>query len=621
MAVFAGSVILAFLFFPAAAFADPLKSIVIAQKGDVVSLNPLLTSDYASSAVYHRIFNGLLKYDENMKISFSLAQSYEIFLNQYITIDTAEIDTAGFNKIESACRSLLISNPLPDYLTAEEYKALKITFTKHDKNIVLIRSNTFCLSLCKLFESKAGVAIVKTEYKPEFNIELKKGVLWHDDKPFTADDVIFTYETVSQIKKIPAYDSYNISAIESVVKTDGGGVKMIFKYPTPRAFEAMQMPILPRHKLSGQDIFNARFNMTPVGTGPFKFNERAFEDYVILLRNEKYFGGAPDIEKITYRIIPNESIMFLELLQGNIDIMQLKPDQFVKFTDTPEFENRFVKIKYPEREYTYIGWNLKNRIFADEAVRTALSYAIDKNGLIDKTLYNLGQISDGPFYPSSWASNPSIKNKPYDMQEAKKILSGAGWRDEDGDGILEKKFDLRSFFGYDDTVEVQRFEFGLLINAGNKDRELCAKFVAGELKKIGIKVNIDTLEWKDFIKLIDSTQFDAFILTWSLGYDPDISSIWHSSNIPDMKKGKFGLNSISYANPEVDTLLDEARQTIDQNHRTKCYHRIHEIIIKEQPYCFLYIADTLYAVARKVKNAKPSQAGIFNNIEKWKIEN
>ena len=621
VAAFTNAVVLVFIFFPAVSFAEPVKSIVIAQKGDVVSLNPLLTSDYASSAVYHRIFNGLLKYDENMKVSFSLAKSYEISLNQYITIDTAEIDAAGFNKIESACRSLLTSNPLPDYLSAEEYKALDITFIKHDKNVVLIRFNTFCLSLCKLFESKAGVPIVKTEYKPEFNIALKKDVLWHDDKPFTADDVIFTYETVAQIKKIPAYDSYNISAIESVVKTDGGGVKMIFKYPTPRAFEAMQMPVLPRHKLHGQDIFNARFNMTPIGTGPFKFIERAFEDYIILSRNEKYFGGAPDIEKITYRIIPNESIMFLELLQGNIDIMQLKPDQFVKFTDTPEFENRFVKIKYPEREYTYIGWNLKNRVFGDEAVRTALSCAIDKNGLIDKTLYNLGQISDGPFYPSSWASNPSIKNQPYDVQEAKKILSGAGWRDDDQDGTLEKKFDVRSFFGYDDTVEVQRFEFDLLINAGNKDRELCAKFVAAELKKIGIKVNIDTLEWKDFIKLIDSTQFDAFILTWSLGYDPDISSIWHSSNIPDMKKGKFGLNSISYANPEVDTLLDEARQTIDQNQRTKCYHRIHEIIIKEQPYCFLYIADTLYAVARKVKNAKPSQAGIFNNIEKWKIEN
>lgn len=616
-------VLLAFLSFflsaslPAAA--DGLKSIVIAQKGDVVSLNPLLTSDYASSAVYHRIFNSLLKYDENMKIICSLADKYSITLNQYITLDTAEIAAGGLAKFESDCRALLMSNPLPDYISADEFKKLDINFSPAGKNAILIKLNIFCIPLCKLFEAKAGLPIAKTEYKPEFTVELKSGILWHDDTPFGADDVIFTYETVSQIKKIPAYDSYNISAIESVEKTGSGGVKIIFKYPTPRAFEALQMPILPRHKLDGQDIFNARFNMMPLGTGPFKFVERAFEDYIILSRNDKYFGGAPDIEKITYRIIPNESIMFLELLQGNIDIMQLKPDQFVKFTDTPEFEKRFVKIKYPEREYTYVGWNLKNRIFADETVRAAISYAIDKNALIEKTLYNLGQISDGPFYPSSWASNPSIKNTPYDVEAAKKALAGAGWS-AGADGVLEKKFDVSSFFGYDDTVEVQKLEFGLLINAGNKDRELCAKFIAAELRKIGIKVNVDTLEWKDFIKLIDSTEFDAFILTWSLGYDPDISSIWHSSNIPDMKRGKFGLNSISYSDPEVDKLLDEARQTIDQNQRIKSYHRIHEIIMKQQPYCFLYIADTLYAVARKIGNARPSQAGIFNNIEKWKIQ-
>ncbi|HOD41571.1 MAG TPA: ABC transporter substrate-binding protein [Candidatus Wallbacteria bacterium] len=600
--------------------AEPLKNIVIAQKGDVVSLNPLLTSDYASSTVYHRIFSGLLKYDENMKIICSLADSYQIKLNQYLTIDTNEISDADFIRIEKDCRSLIESNPLPDYMGAEEFKNLKVSFLKFDKNIILISLNTFSMPLCKLFESRSRVAILKAEYKPEFLLRVKSGVRWHDDTPFTADDVIFTYETVSKIKKIPAYDSYNISSIESIEKTRDGDIRVVFKYPTPRAFEALQMPILPRHKLENQDIFNARFNMMPIGTGPFKFVERAFEDYIILERNEKYFGGAPDVEKITFRILPNESIMFLELLQGNIDIMQLKPDQFVKFTDTPEFEKRFVKIKYPEREYTYIGWNLKNRLFADEKVRVAISSAIDKNALIEKTLYNLGQISDGPFYPSSWASNPTIKNIAYDVNAAKKNLEEAGWSDMDADGFLEKKIDVKSFFGYDDTVEIQRFEFGLLINAGNKDRELCAKFIASELKKIGIKVNVDTLEWKDFIKLIDSTSFDAFILTWSLGYDPDISSIWHSSNIPDMKRGKFGLNSISYKNPEVDALLDEARQTIDQNRRIKCYHRIHEIIIKQQPYCFLYIADTLYAVARKIKNAKPSQAGIFYNIEKWKIE-
>jgi len=602
------------------AFAETARTVIIAQKGDVVSLNPLLTSDSASSAIYNRMFNGLLKYDENMKIECALAESYKVSIDQCLKLSTTEVSDESLAEIKEKVKSLLCSKPLGDSLTSDEYSKLDAAVYRMGSDEVLININVFSMPLCKMIESRLGLAIKKAEYRPSFIIELKKGVLWHDATDFSANDVIFTYETLQNVKKIPAYDNYNISSIEKIEKLSEHSIKIIFKYPTPRAYETLQVPIVPRHKLNGQDIFNARFNMTPVGTGPFKFVERAFEEYIMLERNEKYFGGVPEVEKITFRIIPNESIMFLELLQGNIDIMQLKPDQFVKFTQTPEFEKRFIKIRYPEREYTYIGWNLKNRLFSDENTRRAIGYAIDKNALIEKTLYNLGQISDGPFYPSSWASNPAIKNLSYDPAAAKKLLAESGWDAAGPGSILEKKFKINSFFGYDDTEEVRRFEFSLLINAGNKDRELCAKFIASELKKIGIKVNIETLEWKDFIKAIDATAFDAFALTWSLGYDPDISSIWHSSQIPDPERSKFGLNSISYRNAEVDKLLDEARQTLDQNERVKCYHRIHEIIIKEQPYAFLYIADTLYAVSKKIKNVKPSQAGIFYNIEKWKIE-
>ncbi len=219
-------------------FAASGKSVVIAQKGDVVSMNPLLTSDYASSAVYNRIFNGLLKYDENMKVVDSLAARYKVALNQYITFDTVEIGSGEMARIEMACRALLSSNPLPDYLSAEEFKNLDIVFTKADKNVLSIRFNTFCVALCKLFESNAGAAIIKADYKPEFTVELKKGVLWHDGTPFSARDVIFTYETVSRIKKIPAYDSYNISAMESIEQTASDEIKIVFKYPTPRAFDA-----------------------------------------------------------------------------------------------------------------------------------------------------------------------------------------------------------------------------------------------------------------------------------------------------------------------------------------------------------------------------------------------
>jgi len=599
-------------------------SIIVGQKGDVISLNPLLASDSASSTVYNRIFNKLLKYDEKMQIECDLAKKYEVYLEQYLTIDTVEVSDTAVIEIQNEIARALEKNPFPDKLKEFDFKNLKYEIKKinHSLNTIFVKSSSFNISLIGLFQDKikGRFNIQKIDYKPVFLIELKPQVQWHDGTAFTADDVIFTIETIQNNKKISAYGRYNIGSIENIEKIGPYSIKIIFAHISPRIFETLQVPILPKHLLNNQDILNARFNMSPVGTGPFKFVEHAYDDYIILERNNSYFDKIPDIHKIVFRIIPSESIMFLELLQGNLDIMQLKPDQFVKFTQTPEFEKRFNKINYPENEYTYIGWNLKKPFFEDENVRTALGYAIDKNALIEKNLYNLGQICNGPFSPKSWAANPEIKNLSYDVEKARALLKHSGWNDNDGDGIIEKKFKIKPFFGYDETEEVLPFSFKLIINAGNKDRELCAKFISENLKKVGIDVKVDILDWKDFIKIIDNTDFDAFILTWSLSQDPDISSIWHSSQIPDPARGNYGLNSVSYNNVEVDRLLDEAKLTLEQSERAPRYHKIHEIIMKQQPYTFLFIADTLYAVSKKLKNVKPHwQLGIFYNIEKWSL--
>jgi len=595
-------------------------AVVVAQKSDVVSLNPLLASDAASSRVYNRIFNGLFRYDENLRVTTALADNYEISLNLCLTIETAEVDAAYVKTIQSFLDSLILaSNPFAGVLSDADAKKISFRVEKTGQDSLTVNINTLNTGLCKKIETMLPVKVKRSEYKPVVKIKLKSGVKWHDGLPFTADDVIFTFTVTQQSKKIPAYDIYNISSIEKIEKIDAENLFVVFSYTTPKIYDTLQIPIVPKHRLAGQDLTNSRFNMNPVGTGPFKFVERSFDDYIILDCNENYFEKKPDIKRLIFRTIPNESIMFLELLQGNVDVMQLKSDQFVKFTQDSEFEKRFARIKIPELEYSYIGWNLKNRLFADEKVRVALGYAIDKNTLIEKTLYNHGQICKGPFQSSSWACDPKVDNLAADMIKSEEMLKSSGWTMNKSEQILEKNFPVRSFFGYDDTTEVVKFEFSLLISAGNKDRELCANFIASELKRIGIKVNIKTLAWSELIKSLDNKTFDAFILTWALACDPDISNVWHSSQIPDPKNGKYGLNSISYSNPEVDRLLDEAKQTLDQQERKPKYQQVHRTIMNEQPYTFLYIADTLYAVSKRVKIQKLSPLGILHNIEKWDL--
>jgi peptide/nickel transport system substrate-binding protein len=179
------------------------------------------------------------------------------------------------------------------------------------------------------------------------------------------------------------------------------------------------------------------------------------------------------------------------------------------------------------------------------------------------------------------------------------LLAEAGWVDRDGDGWLDK--------------EGRPFSFTAITNQGNPLRDRTAQIIQYRLKQIGIEMKIRTLEWTAFINdFIDKRRFEAIILGWTLGQDPDIYDIWHSS-----KTGGKELNFISYQNPEMDRLLVEGRRTFDRNERKKIYWRIQEILAEDQPYTFLYVPMALPVIHKRFKGIEPAPAGITYNFIRW----
>jgi peptide/nickel transport system substrate-binding protein len=255
--------------------------------------------------------------------------------------------------------------------------------------------------------------------------------------------------------------------------------------------------------------------------------------------------------------------MFLELLSGNIDIMRMKPDQYRKASDNPMFHKAFIKKVVLEPEYTYLGYNLIRDIFKDVKVRRAITMAIDREEIVKKILLNFGTVVTGPFYKNNWAYDKSIKQIEYNLEKAKSLLKEAGYEDINGDGILEK----------DMGTHYLELSFTLMTNTGNKDRELTAEFIKKALKKVGIKVVVKFEEWTAFInKYIDTKKFDAILLAWGVSFDPDDTfTVWNSEEIPDIKNGKFGLNSTSFINKEVNDLFKKGRITFDKEKRKACY--------------------------------------------------
>ncbi len=430
---------------------------------------------------------------------------------------------------------------------------------------------------------------------------LKKGVKWTDGVEFTAEDIMFGYKTIID-EKTPTPYKEDYLQVKKAEMPDRYTFRVIYEKPFAPALTTWgSLIVLPKHLLEGKDITKTEFTRNPIGLGPYKLLRWSPGQEVVLESNKDYFEGRPYISRYVYKIIPDPATMFLELHAGSIDMMGLTPIQYTKQTSTDFYKENFQKFRYPVFSYTYMGFNLKHPWFKDKRVRQAIAHAIDKSEIVDVVLFGLGSPATGPYVPNTWPYNPHVRKYEYSLDKARNLLKDAGWVDRDGDGILEK--------------DGKPFEFSILTNQGNSLRMNTATIIQWRLAKIGIKVNIRAIEWSTFInEFVDKRRFEAVILGWSIGIDPDQYDIWYSGKTREKE-----FNFVSFNNKEVDDLLEQGRRTFDIEKRKKYYYRIQEILAEEVPYIFLYVPDATPIVHSRFKGIKPTTIGISYNLHKWYV--
>ncbi|MFN4132011.1 MAG: peptide-binding protein [Caldimicrobium sp.] len=430
---------------------------------------------------------------------------------------------------------------------------------------------------------------------------LRKGVKWEDGVEVTAKDVEFGFKLITD-KNIPSAYSSDFLEVKEFKVLDPYTFRVTYKKPFALALSSWgNLVVLPKHLLEGKDLkyLQSQFGRRPIGNGPFKLEKWEPQNRIILSYNPNFFEGRPYLDRIIYRIIPDPSTLFMELKAGGMDWISLTPLQYLKLREEERLKKEFQLYKYLAFAYTYVGYNLRDPLFKDKRVRQALCYAIDKEKVVKGALLGQGIPAYGPYKPDAWFYNPAIeKSCSYNPKMAIKLLEEAGFR-RGKDGLWYK--------------EGRPFVFTILTNQGNLSRLLAAQIIKQDLAKIGIQVNIRVIEWTTLIhQFIDKRQFQAVILGWTTGPDPDLYDIFHSSKIDSP-----GLNFIGYKNHEVDRLLEEGRYTLDREKRKKIYFKLQEILAEDQPYTFLYIPMSLEAIHKRFRGIKPSAIGIGYNIEKW----
>ncbi len=257
----------------------------------------------------------------------------------------------------------------------------------------------------------------------------------------------------------------------------------------------------------------------------------------------------------------------------------------------------FRVVAFDNRQYDYISWNSLRAPFDDPEIRRALTLAIDRQALIDALFKGYARVASSPIPSNIWAHDPALRPLPYDPAAARRILAQKGYRDVDGDGIVERNG--------------RPFAFELTTNSSNRIRTAALVMIQEQLRQVGVAATPRTIEIHALTEANTAHEYDATVSGWAIDTTLDLKPYFHSS------ASAGGYNFGSYRNDEVDRLLEAARRAATPESALPDLLRLQQILHAEQPYTFLWEPQRLCAVRADLIDVRPNSISAYFNLPEW----
>lgn len=423
-----------------------------------------------------------------------------------------------------------------------------------------------------------------------YRFELNPKATFSDGTPVRASDVLFTLrktiDPTSEAVQIAA--GFELLDVANSKVIDEHTIDVAFREPlATQLVRFKDVYVIPEHVYSKGNFRNDYNTQGVVGSGPYTLVRRVVGKEIVLEKRKDYWGEAPHIQTVMFKIVNDHGTAWNALKQREIDETLIASDTWLREHNNPALTRYLEFRRFYALNYNFIAWNERNALFADKRIRRALAMCIPVDGVINDLYHGTARAMSGPFTPDQWAYNPNVPVIRYDPEGAKQIFTAAGWTDKNGDGVLENG--------------KKNFEFDLLALSGSATGKQLVQMVQAEMKKVGITVNLVILDGATAIQRILSGNYDASYLSWDLDPDPDPYALFHSTQAPPR-----GQNIVSYANPEVDKLIDSARRELDSSKRKDLYWRLHEILADDQPYAWVVQASAKWGMNKRVRGVEVS---------------
>ncbi len=410
-----------------------------------------------------------------------------------------------------------------------------------------------------------------------WTFRLRRGVRFHDGVELTTRDVLYTYRAITD----PGQRSSRSTLFRPIARMEAHGEQVLsieLKEPYAPLLDLLDVEILPAHLLDGGPVGAESFGRQPVGSGPFRLL-RWEGNTVTLEANPDHFAGRPRLERVVVRSFPDRLHAWAALMRGEADAVQ-----DLEFGDYQVIRNdrRFHTYDFDGGFYYTLLFNLDDPLFKDPRLRRALSLAVDRADLIAQALQGWGWPAAGPFQPGTWPCDASVAPDGFNPEESAVLLAEMGWKDVDGDRILERGG--------------RELAFTLLIDRGDSIKERAARRLRWQLYQVGVHIDAEVADLQVFFdERLFPGRFQAALLQFNSSRDPDVwaRSFWHSEAIGQS-------NLARYRSAEVDTLFQEGRSTSAFEARKAIYRRLHRVIAADRPALFLFFRREYVGLSARV---------------------
>ncbi|MCA0991980.1 ABC transporter substrate-binding protein [Guptibacillus hwajinpoensis] len=456
-----------------------------------------------------------------------------------------------------------------------------------------------------------------------YTFKLKDGVTWHDGEAFTADDVAFTFTSladgaydsgaywrVDPLVGAAEYKEGKAKSIEGIEVVDDTTIKFTTKEPFAPFVSGLFIGILPEHVLkdvSPGEWAKHESNRSPIGTGPFKFVKWETGQYIELEANKDYFGETPKLDRLIARF-GDANTMLASVLSKDVDISP------VPVSETPSVESLDYASLVTQNSLSvyYVGFNTKSAHFDDPKVRQALAHAVDKESIVTSILGEYGNIADDIFPSKHWSHSPDLPIYDFDTAKSEQLLEEAGY-EKNSEGIYERDGNELSFM--------------MEVPTGTKEREKSAVLLKQMWEKIGVKVELRSLDFPTLVtKLLPKTDdgkqrevtkddYDAYILGFGIEVDPDeYRSYFGSEYMPPN-----GYNFVGYSDQKVDELLEAQTTEIDFDKRQQLIWDVSQKLAEDEIWIPLYEQESPFVVNNRVNGFEPDFRGVTFSAESWSV--